>query len=110
MFYFIEEYKKKSCRLTFKLHFEILGKINATSRYVNHVYTLPPKISSVLKKKKKSNRLISCVFCIHRKYFGVVWQGEGMSLSRNEAQKTLSFYEDGYKKTHEDFGLSVKDL
>ncbi len=42
-------------------------KIKTTSRCVNNVYTLPPKLSSII--KKKGSGLIFCIFRICSKHF-----------------------------------------
>ncbi len=44
----------------FSLKFLHVKNINTTSRCVNHVYTLPPKLSSII--KKFGSGLIFCVF------------------------------------------------
>ncbi len=60
---------KGHCTLSPNFSSEIFArwKINTTSRYVNHVYTLPSKFSSVIKKFGSGS--FFCVFRIRGKHF-----------------------------------------
>ncbi len=62
-------YSKAHCTLSPKFSSEMFArwKINTTSRYVNHVYTLPQKSLAVIKKLGSAS--IFCVFRIHGKHF-----------------------------------------
>jgi len=67
-------------------------KINTTSHCVNHVYTLPPKLSSVIKKGSGS------IFCIYASVASIL-------IGNDEYEN------DKYEKTHTKISDSVcKDL
>ncbi len=77
----------------FSLKFSHVKKINTTSRCVNHVYTLPPKLSSVI----NSDRVLFSAFWqfratvkVNAKIQNAVWQVDPLRLAAQSTVKILA--------------------